>query len=288
MTSRYDHFRALHAGPGAFILPNAWDVVSAKVFARGQFLTIGTTSAGIAASLGYPDGEQMPWSLMLATVARIARSVTVPVSADCEGGYLRQITPVQLVNGLQRAGICGLNLEDGSGPQATPLRPVVDQSHLLADVRRYSDHSSAPLWVNARIDAYWHDIGGPDVCFQETLQRARAYRDAGADSIFVPGVEDPTTIAQLVAEVDLPLNVLMGPSSPPIPELGALGVRRVSLGSGPFRATAALTIRLARDLQVVGASDLLHATLRYEDLMTLFTDGERVPLGREGVRNTDV
>lgn len=143
MTSRYDHFRALHAGPGAFILPNAWDVVSAKVFARGQFMTIGTTSAGIAASLGYSDGEQMPWSLMLATVARIARSVTVPVSADCEGGYLRQITPVQLVNGLQRAGICGLNLEPESVAKAWHL---TRKWHKSRKTRTVSPHPEGEGW----------------------------------------------------------------------------------------------------------------------------------------------
>lgn len=273
MDERLTTFGALHGSTGPLVLPNAWDVVSAKIFEKAGFPAVGTTSAGIAASLGFADGECIPWMMMWASIGRIAQAVTVPVTADCEGGYLDQIEVPRLVDDLQAAHVCGINLEDGLARPATSLRDMQDQCHRLESVRRYADRQQYPLWINARTDAYWHPVGNPDVCFTEAVRRARAYRDSGADSLFIPGVNDPQVIARLVDAIGAPLNILAGPGSPPVTVLVALGVRRISLGSAPFRATAWLIQRMAAELRDAGTYELLAApTMRYEDLLALLDE----------------
>ncbi len=247
--ARAEVLRALHHGPSPLILPNAWDVVSARLFEEAGYRAIGTTSAGIAAALGYPDGERVPRDEMLAVVERIARAVKVPVTADVEAGYADTPTEVaRTARAVIAAGAVGLNLEDGAGGPERPLADITVQAAKLRAVREAATAAGVPLVINARTDVYWLAVGDADGRFAAAVQRLRAYWAAGADCLFVPGVSDGAAIGWLVGAVDGPLNVLVGAETPAIADLGRLGVRRVSVGSGPLRATLGLVRRIADEL----------------------------------------
>lgn len=234
------------------VLPNAWDAASAKIFAQEEFRAIGTTSAGVAAALGYRDGEEVPWPAMIEAIRRIVQAVRLPVTADCEGGYQGQVSVRDLITDLVKAGAVGPNIEDGCGPGAAPLRPVAAQCQYLEAIREEAGRQGQPLVLNARTDAFWHPVGDTGECLASAVKRGQAYRKAGADCIFVPGVEDRNTIARLVDGISAPVNILIGPGSPSVAELQALGVARVSVGSGIFRAALASVQRRGRDLRESG------------------------------------
>jgi 2-methylisocitrate lyase-like PEP mutase family enzyme len=236
-------FRRAHQGPDVLVLPNAWDVASARVLERAGFPAIATTSAGVAWSLGHPDGERIPRDEALAAIERIARAVRVPVSADVEGGYG---DVVATVGAVAAAGVCGVNVEDGMGDG---LRDVAEQVELLHAART----AGGDIVINARTDVYWLGIGAPAERLDHALARVRAYRDAGADCVFVPGVDDADTIAALARGAGCPLNVLCTPRMPPAAEQRRLGVARLSLGSGLARAALGTLARAARELAATGA-----------------------------------
>ena len=256
-TIQRDRARALlemHHGPLPLILPNAWDVVGALIFAQAGCRAIGTTSAGIAATLGYPDGEHVPRADMLEVVARIARAVPLPVTADIEAGYGDTAEETaRTVKMAIAAGAVGVDLEDGTGDAERPLADVTMQLAKIRAIREVAAEADVRLVLNARTDIYWLGIGDENERFTATVDRLRAYRAAGADCLFVPGVADSETIGRLVRAVDGPLNVLAGIGTPSIAELGRLGVKRVSVGSGPQRATLGLVRRIAEELLREGA-----------------------------------
>jgi 2-methylisocitrate lyase-like PEP mutase family enzyme len=243
-------FRALHTAPEILILPNAWDVASARVFALAGFPAIGTTSAGIAWSLGYPDGEQISRDEMLEVVARIVRAVDVPVTADVESGYR---DPVETAKAVAATGAVGMNLEDridGSGEK------LVDLTTQAATVRTIQA-LDLPLVLNARTDVFLAEVGAAAERLRHTIERLNAFREAGADCLFAPGVTDKATIATLAGEIRGPLNVLAGSGSPPAKEIEALGVARVSVGSGAGRAALGLVRRIANELRSKGTYELI-------------------------------
>jgi 2-methylisocitrate lyase-like PEP mutase family enzyme len=241
--------RALHQGPSPLLLPTAWDVVSARLFEEAGCRALGTTSAGIAATLGYPDGERVPRDELLAVVGRIARAVAVPVTADIEAGYGDTSAAVaRTARAVIAAGAVGVNLEDGTGDPEQPLTDSAAQVAKIRTVREVAAAAGVPLVVNARTDVYWLAVGDAHGRFAAAVERLRAYRAAGADCLFVPGVGDRETIGRLVRAVDGPLNVLAGADTPAVAELGRLGVRRVSVGSAPVRATLGLVRRIADEL----------------------------------------
>jgi 2-methylisocitrate lyase-like PEP mutase family enzyme len=209
--------RGLHVPGDPLVLPNAWDAGTARLVERAGFPAVATTSSGVAEALGYADGEQTPVEEMLAAVARVARAVAVPVTADMEGGY--GLASEELAGRLVEAGAAGLNLEDTDHPNHPALVPVDRHAERIARVKE-----SADLVLNARVDV--HLRGGTT---EEALERARAYRDAGADCVYPIGVIDEATIAAFV-DLDVPVNVLLRPGAPPIARLAELGVARVSLG----------------------------------------------------------
>src|SRR6185437_365916 len=247
--------REFHDGPSPLVLPNAWDVAGAKIFEQAGFVAIGTTSAGIAATLGYPDGECIPRDEMLAMVARIARAVAVPVTADVEAGY--GATPVEAAETARAAiaaGAVGVNLEDATGDPNRPLADTEVQAAKIHAMREAAAAADVPLVINARTDVYWLEVGAASERFAAAVERLRAYRAAGADCLFVPGVSDEETIGRLVGALDGPLNVLAGAGMPAIAVLGRLGVKRVSVGSAPMRATLGLVRRIADELSREGTS----------------------------------
>jgi 2-methylisocitrate lyase-like PEP mutase family enzyme len=245
-TDKAARLRALHQAPGILVLPNAWDAASARVFEQAGFPAVATTSAGVAASLGYPDGERCGRDEMLGAVRRIAAAVAIPVTADMESGYGPAPADVEAtVRGVLAAGAVGLNLEDAREGR---LLEIADQLERVRTVRRVADSSGVPLVLNARTDVYLLQAGAPETRYSETVRRANTYRDAGADCLFVPGVRDAETIGNLVHAIRGPVNILATRGTPPIPELQRLGVARVSVGSGPMRATLSLIRRIAEEL----------------------------------------
>ncbi len=242
--------RQLHQGPGILVLPNAWDVASSLVIEQAGFPAIATTSAGVAATLGYPDGQRISAGEMLAAVARIARAVRVPVTADLEAGYAG--TPQQIAEFAKQvvhSGAVGLNFEDVTGDDESTHVPLPLQVEKIRALRETSAALGVPLVINARTDICLMPIGDPATRFERTVERLRAYRAAGADCLFAPGVADRDLISRLVKAVEAPLNILMSPGCPTIRELAQLGVRRVSAGSSLMRAALGAARRIAQELR---------------------------------------
>jgi 2-methylisocitrate lyase-like PEP mutase family enzyme len=260
-------FRQLHRGPRALVLPNAWDVASARILEEAGFPAIATTSGGVAFSLGYPDGQRIPREEMIARIGRIVRAVKIPVSADVEAGY--GSTPedaARTARELIDAGAVGMNLEDTTGRADQPLLGLDAAVEKVRAVRAEAAHKRIPLVVNARTDVNLLPGGNPDADYQETVRRLLAFRDAGADCVFAPGLKDPQTIGRLVKAVECPLNILAGPGSPSVPELEKLGVARVSVGSGLMRATLGLLRRAADELLSTGTYTGMEQGIPYAEL----------------------
>jgi 2-methylisocitrate lyase-like PEP mutase family enzyme len=209
--------RALHVPGDPLILPNAWDAATARLVVEAGFPAVATTSSGVAEALGYEDGERTPADEMLAAVARIARAVDVPVTADLEAGY--GLDGGELARRLLDAGAVGLNFEDTDHGNRPALQPIAEQCARIAAIKAAGD-----VVLNARIDVH---IRGGDTA--EAFERARAYREAGADCLYPIGITDEATIAAFVA-LGAPVNVLLRPGAPSIERLAELGVARISLG----------------------------------------------------------
>lgn len=257
---RAETLRALHYGEHILVLPNAWDVATARIFQSAGFPAVATTSAGVANALGYADGERISREEMVAMVGRIAHHLDVPLTADMEAGYADTLEGLEETARLVvTAGAVGINLEDATQGEESPLYDM----ELAADrVRAVHDASAAAgvsLVINARTDVFLGQVGEPSTRLAHAIARANAYREAGADCLFIPGVRDADTIRTLASEIDGPINILAGPGAPSTPELEQLGVARVSVGSGPARAVLGLVRRIAEALQTQGTYDAFTA-----------------------------
>ena len=230
--AKAEAFRAMHDRSRILVLPNAWDAMSARVIEEAGARAIATTSAGVAFSVGYPDGEAIPRDEMIAAIARIARVVTIPVTADIESGFARDTREVsESVRRVIDAGAVGINLEDqvhDGTPRLYDLDEAVDR---VRAAREAADSVGVPIVINARTDVYLLGIGEPDARFEHAIRRANAYRKAGADCLFLPAVTRRADIEQIVPALEGPLNLLAFPGLPAIPELGRLGVARLSVGT---------------------------------------------------------
>ncbi|MFG3699972.1 isocitrate lyase/phosphoenolpyruvate mutase family protein [Micromonospora sp. NPDC047620] len=241
LAGRAAALRALHRPGDPLVLPNAWDAGSARRVAAAGFPAVATSSSAVAESLGHADGEATPPGEMFAAVARVARAVAVPVTADLERGY--GLRPAELVERLLDAGAVGLNLED-SDPRTGGLVDAGEQADLLAAVRAAADVIGVPVVLNARIDVFLRpaeDLAGP---LDEAARRAARYLAAGADCVYPILLADPAALSSLVEAVPGPLNALARPGAPAVSELAALGVARVSYGGGVYDAARAHTARL--------------------------------------------
>jgi 2-methylisocitrate lyase-like PEP mutase family enzyme len=264
-------FLELHRGPKILVLPNAWDVSSARIFEDAGFPAIGTTSAGVAFTLGYPDGQKIPRREMLAVVRRIADAVEVPVTADMEAGF--GDTPEEVADTAREviaAGAVGMNLEDGVEGKPDFLADVNLQKEIIRAVLEAGTRAGVPFVLNARTDIFLNGIGPAETRLARTIERLNAYRAAGAPSLFAPGVKDKETIAQLARGVAGPLNILATVGTPPVAELQQLGGARVSVGSGPMRASLSFLGRLARQLHEEGVFNMMiEGTIPYADVNRL-------------------
>jgi 2-methylisocitrate lyase-like PEP mutase family enzyme len=266
--SNTDHarlFRHLHDS-GLLLLPNAWDAGSARLIESVGAKAIATSSAAVAWSHGYPDGDRLPVSLLAATASAITRVVRVPLSVDVEGGYSSDPAAVgEAVARVLDAGAVGINLEDGTA--APDLLCAKIEAAKGAAARLGVD-----LFVNARADVYLRGLVPADRRVAESLARGERYRAAGADGLFVPGVSAAAEIRALAAGTRLPLNVLVWGGLPPAAELATLGVRRLSAGSSICQVVFGRVASLATDFLATGASTpLMDRSLAYADLNALFT-----------------
>jgi 2-methylisocitrate lyase-like PEP mutase family enzyme len=265
-------FRDRHTdtSAGPLVLPNSWDAASTIIYEAAGFEAVGTSSAGIAATMGVPDGEYLDREEMLTVVERIAQSVDIPVSADIEAGY--GDTPEEVATTVRKtidAGAVGINLEDGTDDPSSPLVDPDRHSEKIRAARRTADEAGVPIVINGRTDVFWRAVGAEADRVERAIQRANEYYDAGSDCLFVPGVTDPETIEALVEGLDGPLNVLGGPGSPPVPDLDDLGVARVSVGSGPMRATLGTLQEISEELGDTGTYRTMADAIPYSDLNEL-------------------
>ncbi|MER7332406.1 MULTISPECIES: isocitrate lyase/phosphoenolpyruvate mutase family protein [unclassified Micromonospora] len=261
---------SLHRPGSPLVLPNAWDAASARIVADCGAAAVATTSAGVSWSLGAPDGDKLDRERALAVVARVCAAVTVPVTADIESGYAADPAGVaRTVTAVLAAGAVGVNIEDAAPAGTSPLRPADEQCARIRAAREAADEAGVRLFVNARTDVFLRAVGDPADRLAETLRRAEAYRAAGADGIFVPGVGDAETVGALVAGIDGPVNVLAGPGALSVADLAGLGVARVSLGSALAEAAYGLVRRAATEALRSGSYDSLAGAIGYGELNAL-------------------
>ncbi|MEO8345542.1 MAG: isocitrate lyase/phosphoenolpyruvate mutase family protein [Betaproteobacteria bacterium] len=233
--SKANFFRKLHIPGQPLVLFNIWDAGSAKAVAASGALAIATGSWSVADANGYADGEQVPFDLVIDNLSRIARAVDLPVTIDIESGYGK--APDAVAESIARtikAGAIGCNLED-SFPENGTLRDTAEQVERIRSARETANRLHVPYFINARCDVFFQSSQVHDeTVVASTLDRARAYADAGADCLFAPGLVDERLIANLAAASPLPLNIMFGDKSPSLDRLARAGVARVSHGPGPY------------------------------------------------------
>ncbi|PKP80489.1 MAG: isocitrate lyase/phosphoenolpyruvate mutase family protein [Alphaproteobacteria bacterium HGW-Alphaproteobacteria-18] len=248
-TEKLTHFASLHAGAEPLVLVNIWDAGSARTVAAAGARALATGSASVGGALGFADGEAVPLDLVLGHAARIAAAVDLPVSIDFEAGYAA--SPDGVAENIRRVvgtGAVGINLEDGyPAGDGEGLRPVEDAAARIEAARAAADDLLRGFWINARTDICLnakpedHAAHLPDV-----IARGKTYAEAGASSLFVPGLRDLALIAQVCAACPLPVNVMAGPEAGGFGALAEAGVRRISYGPFPWRAAMATLTSYAK------------------------------------------
>jgi len=263
-------FRELHHGQRILILPNAWDVPSARVFENEGFPAVATSSAGLMVSLGYPDGEVMGRGEFVSAVERIARILAVPLSVDIVAGFGKTTKEVvATVRAILKAGGIGINIEDFAHATKS-LFPVERQIENVKAIRRLVDTVGVPLVINARTDALRFGIGDEEAKFEEAVRRAIAYRDAGADCVYPMGLTEAASIRRFVKELDFPINVMVRKDLPPVGELERLGVARVSFGPSASYSAMGLLKRAAHEVLERGTyQNLVDGAISFDDLNSL-------------------
>lgn len=233
LAGQCEHLRSLHRPGDPLLLPNAWDVTTARAVVAAGFPVVATSSGGVAGTLGYEDHEGAPGEEMLAAAARIARAVDVPVTIDAEAGY--GMEPRELIAALRNVGAAGCNLEDTDHSDET-LRDPGDHAEWLRAVRQAASDEDYPLVINARIDVFLGPFlagagaGTQRELVPDAVRRANAYLDAGVDCVFPITLWEADALGDFMSEVRGPVNIVRLPHAPPLAELGALGVARVSWG----------------------------------------------------------
>jgi 2-methylisocitrate lyase-like PEP mutase family enzyme len=266
-------FRRFHQGPPLLVLPNVWDAASARMIDQAGFRAIATTSSGVAAALGYSDGQHMSRDMMIDAMARITRVVKCPVTADIEAGYGNSIEEVlETIKAVILTGVVGINIEDSLKQQEKSLADIAYQVELIKALRELATSMNVPFVINARVDVFLLAIGEPESRFEHTVQRANAYLQAGADCIYPIGILDHTLIANLVKVINGPINILGGPPGPPLPDLAQLGVARVSLAGSLMRSVLGHLKAIAQELRESGTYTKMNSeTLSGSEFRSLFT-----------------
>lgn len=252
-TAKADLFRQLHQGPELLILPNAWDAASAATVADAGAKAIATSSAAVAWTFGQADGDILAVEDTCAVVSAVTRVTDLPVSCDFEGGFTDDLDQLsQNIARLIDAGAVGINFEDGSRDPGLHARKI-------AAARQAAEQKGVPLFINARTDVYLRQLATGDAAEAEAIKRGKLYASAGADGVFVPGAAEAGLIGRLAAAIPAPLNILAWPGAPDAAALRALGVRRLSAGTGTFNVAFAALARAAVDFLAEGSSDAIFA-----------------------------
>jgi 2-methylisocitrate lyase-like PEP mutase family enzyme len=272
---RVEAFRRMHDRRSVLILPNAWDVPSARIFEDSGFSAVATSSAGVMVSLGYPDGEEIPEAEYVSAVARMAKVLSVPLSVDVVGGFgADPEAVVKTVERVVRAGAVGINIEDFVHSTKT-LRPVDMQVAKLKALIRLQKTGTAFV-MNARTDALRFAPGDDDSKMEEAIRRSETYRDLGVDCVYPMGLTDREGISRFVRALNFPVNVMVRKGLPSVPELRKLGVARVSFG--PSASYAAMGLLKRASSEVLGAGtygSLVDGAITFDELNALASKSER-------------
>lgn len=267
---------ALHDRKKLLVLPNAWDAGSARLFEAMGFDAVATTSGGMAWSLGFADGEQMPLTQVLASVRRMTSVTSVPVTVDFEAGYGESPRDVfRSVLAVIDAGAAGINIEDGIRHEV--LRDASDAAERIAAAREAADSAGIPIVINARVDTFMVHAHSTETSrdnsdiVSETIRRAELYIAAGADGIYPIALSDPETIGTLCNTIDAPVNIGARVGLPDLARLAGLGVARVSLATRLASLAYSAAREAAQRLQSTGSFDGLDAAFGYEEFQKLFT-----------------
>ena len=262
--------RMLH-DHGTLVLPNVWDAGSAVLIARAGAKAIATTSGGVAWSAGLPDGQHMTGTEMVEQVRQIAAAVVIPVTADIEAGYGDRPEDVRkTIEAVVAAGAVGVNVEDSRAPGG-PLFDVAAQAERVRAGRSAAARAGLPeLLINVRTDVFLFSVGAAEHRLRDVLARSSAYAEAGADCLFAPGLTDLGTVASLVKESPLPVNVMAGPGTPTVAELASAGVRRVSVGTAISQAAYSVAYRAATELLTEGTYGELDGALDFAAINRMF------------------
>ncbi len=264
--------RELVRAPEILVMPGAYDVLSALLFQQLGFEAIQCTSGGIAAALGYPDGEVMSRDHFIQVTASFAAAVSVPVNADGEKGYGDEEEVKETVRALIAAGVAGMNLEDSGGGQSGAPRGLVELSQHLRKIKSVVDTKreiGSEFFLNARVDSFHVITGDPKKALDEAIRRGNAYAEAGGDCIFYLNLHARDTIGLVVKEVKAPVSILAGPQSPGVSELQDLGVARVSYGSGFLKAAIGATKRLAQEILEKGTVNSMKEGMQTPEISAL-------------------
>ncbi|MDG6958523.1 MAG: isocitrate lyase/phosphoenolpyruvate mutase family protein [Nitrososphaerota archaeon] len=263
-------FRRLHDRKDVLVLPNAWDVPSARVFEDEGFPAVATSSAGMLVSLGYPDGEGIPHGEFVGAVGRIARVLSVPLNADVVGGFGDSPEGVaRSVKAVVEAGAVGINIEDFAHG-SKELLPLRSQLERLRSLIRLREETGVPFVINARTDAIRFAVGDEGAKMREAIRRAEAYRDLGVDCVYPMGLSSADSISAFVKTLDFPVNVMVRKGLPPVPELKRLGVARVSFGPSASYAALGLLRRASREVREKGTyGNLTEGAITFDELNAL-------------------
>lgn len=276
LAAKAELFTKLHdAGPTPLVLVNVWDAASARVVQEAGATAIATSSSAVSWSLGFRDGDHVPWGLAMAALGRIVGATKLPVTADIETGYGRTDDELRAtVHAVLDAGAVGINIEDSA---EEPLTDVAEQSRRIALIRATADERGVPLFINARTDTY---LSGhyPETAYEETLLRAGSYLTAGASGIFVPGVVDLHVLHELCSHIQAPVNALAGVGAPSPLELHDAGVRRVSIGGNTAKAAYAKVAKVAHEILGDGNWSGLAGTRSHDEMDALFAHGPKYSL----------
>jgi 2-methylisocitrate lyase-like PEP mutase family enzyme len=264
--------RELVRAPQILIMPGAYDVLSALLFEQMGFKAIQGTSGGIAASLGYPDGEVMSRGLFLDVSGKLAAAVSVPFNADAERGYGEENEVSVTVRELVARGVAGMNLEDGAGAKPGGRRGLVELPEQLRKIAAVVETKRAlrsEFFLNARVDAFHVMTEEPKKALDEGIRRGNAYAEAGGDCIFYLNLHARDIIGTVAKEVKAPISILAGPQSPSVSELQDLGVARVSYGSAFLKAAIGAARRLAQEVVDKGTVTALKEAMQTPEITAL-------------------
>jgi 2-methylisocitrate lyase-like PEP mutase family enzyme len=245
--SKFKTFRDLHYADELFVLPNAWNAESALVLEQNGFPAVATSSAAVAASLGYEDGEQMPFLDYVFIVKRISSLIKLPFTVDIEMGYGKTVTEVYAnVDRLAQLGVVGINLEDSQINESKRTLQEMDVfAKKLQGLKDRIVNNHIDMFVNVRCDTHLLNLKDKQ---EETIKRARVYESSGADGVFLPGIVNTEDIEAAIASTLLPLNVMCFPGLPDFDALSALGVKRLSLGGFLFDDTYKSITRISKTI----------------------------------------